>query len=79
MSCYLCRNKPRIYFVTSYFCYDCKKIQDAISIYGDRVHQVVEQVLFRTPENQEHKIKGEIKKEIKSKEKQLEDDKQTKL
>jgi hypothetical protein len=38
----------------------------------------VEQVLFRTPENQEHKIKGEIKKEIKSKEKQL-DEKQTKL
>tara|TARA_R110000782_G_scaffold108088_3_gene196514 strand:+ start:327 stop:563 length:237 start_codon:yes stop_codon:yes gene_type:complete len=78
MSCYLCRDKPRLHWGTGYFCADCKKIQDAISIYGDRVHQVVEQVLFRTPENQEHKIKGEIKKEIKSKEKQL-DEKQTKL
>jgi|TARA_R110000822_G_scaffold56138_3_gene141940 hypothetical protein len=79
MSCYLCRDKPRLYWGTGYFCADCKRLQDAISIYGDRVFEVVEEVLFRTEDKQEHKIKSELKKEIKSKEKQLEDDKQTKL
>ena len=55
------------------------RINSSISIYGDRVFEVVEEVLFRTEDKQEHKIKSELKKEIKSKEKQLEDDKQTKL
>jgi len=79
MSCYLCRDKPRLHWGTGYYCKQCKRLQDAIAIYGDRVYEVVEEVLFRTGDKQEHKIKSEIKKEIKKKQTQLEEDKQTKL
>jgi hypothetical protein len=51
-----------------YYCEKCKRIQDTIAIYGDRVYEVVENVLMRTPDKQEHKIKNEIKKEIETKE-----------
>ena len=75
----MCRDKPRMSW-SGYFCADCKRLQDSISIYGDRVYEVVEEVLFRTGDKQEHKIKSEIKKEIKKKQSQLkDDDKETKL
>ena len=67
MSCYLCRNEPRMNW-SGYYCEKCKRIQDTIAIYGDRVYEVVESVLMRTPDKQEHKIKDEIKKEIETKE-----------
>ena len=34
-----------------------------LSIYGKRVHEVVDEVLIRKPKQQEHKIKSELKKE----------------
>ena len=69
MSCYLCRSESRISYL-GYFCENCKKIQDLISCYGTRVHQVIEEVLIRTPSQQNNKIKLELKKEIESKSKQ---------
>lgn len=77
-SCYLCRDKPRIAW-SGYYCKECKRLQDAIAIYGDRVYEVVEEVLFRSPDKQNLKIKCEIKKEIKIKQCQIEEDKKSKL
>ena len=62
MSCYLCRAEPRARYM-GYYCEKCKRIQDTIAIYGDRVYEVVDK--------QEHKIKEEIKKEIETKEHNL--------
>lgn len=67
MTCYLCRTESRQRYM-GYYCEKCKRIQDTIAIYGDRVYEVVENVLMRTPDKQEHKIKNEIKKEIETKE-----------
>ncbi len=70
MSCYLCRTEPRAKYM-GYYCEKCKRIQDTIAIYGDRVYEIVENVLMRTPDKQEYKIKDEIKKEIETKEHNL--------
>ena len=67
MTCYLCRTEPRMNW-SGYYCKKCKRIQDTIAIYQDRVYDVVESVLMRTQDKQEQKIKEEIKKEIVSKE-----------
>ena len=70
MSCYLCRKESRSRYL-GYYCEKCKRIQDTIAIYGDRVYEVIENVLMRTEEKQAHKIKEEIKKEIETKEHNL--------
>ena len=70
MSCYLCRTEPRSKYM-GYYCDKCKRIQDTIAIYGDRVYEIIENVLMRCEEKQEHKIKEEIKKEIETKEHNL--------
>ena len=68
-TCYLCRQESRIYWTTGYYCSKCKRLQDSISIWGDRVHEVVENVLFRRDgQKQEIKIADEIVKEIQTKE-----------
>tara|TARA_R110000744_G_scaffold130086_6_gene237621 strand:+ start:498 stop:704 length:207 start_codon:yes stop_codon:yes gene_type:complete len=63
MSCYLCREESRI-STLGYYCYNCKKIQDLISVYGKRVYEVLEEVLVRKEAQQKHKIVQEIKKEV---------------
>ena len=44
--------------------FETSEIQDLINIYGDRVHEVLEEVLVRTNSQQENKLKQQIKKEI---------------
>lgn len=64
--CYMCEKKNRVgYF--SYYCEDCRKIKHLLNLYGDRVHEVLEHVLVRPVDKQEHKIKNEIKKDIEKK------------
>ncbi len=64
--CYLCEKKDRVgYF--SYYCEDCRKIKHLLNLYGERVHEVLETVLVRPVDKQEHKIKNEIKKDIEKK------------
>tara|TARA_R110000744_G_scaffold368559_1_gene478506 strand:+ start:199 stop:405 length:207 start_codon:yes stop_codon:yes gene_type:complete len=63
MSCYLCREESRI-STLGYYCHNCKKIQDLISVYGKRVYEVLEEVLVRKEAQQKHKIVQEIKKEV---------------
>jgi hypothetical protein len=63
MPCYLCREESRI-STFGYYCHNCKKIQDLISVYGKRVYEVLEEVLVRKENQQKHKIINEIKKEL---------------
>tara|TARA_R110000824_G_scaffold42883_4_gene125656 strand:- start:8613 stop:8855 length:243 start_codon:yes stop_codon:yes gene_type:complete len=68
MYCYLCRENGRDKILTGYFCSSCKRIQDLISIYQDRVNEVLEEVLVRSPKQQDNKLRTELKKEIEKKE-----------
>ncbi len=61
--CYLCREKSRLSSL-GFYCHNCKQIQNLISLYGDRVYEVLEEVLIRKEAQQKHKIVAEIKKEI---------------
>ena len=55
----MCEKKDRVgYF--SYYCEDCRKIKHLLNLYGERVHEVLETVLVRPVDKQEHKIKNEI-------------------
>ena len=77
MVCYLCETNDRGTF--AYYCEKCNMIKRMISLYGlDRVYDILQTVLVRTREQQNHKIKGELKKEqeivlSKSEEHKLED------
>lgn len=61
MSCYFCCEPRESYL--SYFCKDCSQLKRTISLYGKRVHEVVDEVLIRKPQQQQHKIKQELSKE----------------
>tara|TARA_R100000654_G_scaffold50368_1_gene76544 strand:+ start:1738 stop:1986 length:249 start_codon:yes stop_codon:yes gene_type:complete len=66
MYCYLCLTEYAGVFET--YCVKCKKIKHYISLYGDRVHEVLDNVLSRTEDKQDNKIKVELKNEIENKE-----------
>tara|TARA_R110001632_G_C11044618_1_gene383766 strand:- start:103 stop:324 length:222 start_codon:yes stop_codon:yes gene_type:complete len=66
--CYLCY-KPKGY--TKYFCDDCLKLQQTISLYGEEVHSVVHNIFVRTPKQQLNKISIELKKQIENKKVEL--------
>ena len=61
MSCYFC-SEPRESYL-SYFCKDCSILKRTISLYGMRVHEVVNEVLIRKPDQQNLKIKKELHSE----------------
>ena len=61
MSCYFCENPRESYM--NYYCNDCAILKRTISLYGTRVHEVVNEVLIRKPEQQKHKIKKELTNE----------------
>ena len=64
--CYLCETKEReSYWV--HYCTSCRKIKHLLNLYGDRVNEVLEHVLVRPVDKQEHKIKDEVKKDIEKK------------
>tara|TARA_R110002012_G_C11418558_1_gene587936 strand:- start:281 stop:547 length:267 start_codon:yes stop_codon:yes gene_type:complete len=63
-SCVLCNGNHEEYLFTSKFCSKCKKIKNYLSIYNERVYEVLDSVLARTQEKQQIKIADEIKKEI---------------
>tara|TARA_R100000988_G_scaffold103554_2_gene83365 strand:+ start:610 stop:855 length:246 start_codon:yes stop_codon:yes gene_type:complete len=63
--CQLCE-KETVYI--SRFCPDCRSLKHLILLHGDRVHEIVNEVLCRNHAKQNTKIKQEIKKEIENKE-----------
>lgn len=70
MTCILCeKNKVEFWFGS--LCKDCRRIKHHISISGDRVYEILDNVLSRTEEKQIIKEADEIKKEIKHKEHNL--------
>lgn len=73
MVCYLCRKNERMNYL-GYYCENCKKIQDLLSVYDDRVYEVLESVLCRSEDKQNNKIKAEIKTEINNKQTALMDE-----
>ena len=66
-SCVLCNGAHDEYLFTSSLCSKCKKIKHYISIYDDRVYEVLDSVLSRTKDKQDNKVKAEIQKEIENK------------
>ena len=63
----MCRKESRMFW-SGYYCSKCKRLQDTIAIFGDRVYEVVENVLMRNDEKKQIlKIDDEIKKEIEDK------------
>ncbi len=58
--CKLCEKETCL---TTHVCEKCRRIKHLLNLYGDRVYEVLEEVLVRTKDKQEHKIQSEIKKE----------------
>jgi len=63
-NCTLCE-KETCYL--SRYCNKCRKIKHYLSLYDDRVYEVLDNVLSREVEKQNNKIKVELKKEIENK------------
>tara|TARA_R110000868_G_scaffold82309_1_gene232496 strand:- start:1245 stop:1499 length:255 start_codon:yes stop_codon:yes gene_type:complete len=68
-ACVMCENKNEFWFGS--LCSNCRRIKHFISIYGDRVYEVLDSVLSRTDDKQKLKEADEIKKEIENKEHNL--------
>jgi len=66
-NCILCERSDE-YLFTSHLCSKCRKIKHYINIYDERVFEVLDNVLSRTEDKQDNKIKVEIKTEIENKE-----------
>ena len=66
--CLLCE-KESCY--VSRFCPKCRALKHLILLYQDRVFNIVNEVLCRSEDKQDNKIKLEIKKEIEKKNKIL--------
>ena len=59
--CKLCKEEN---VFTTYLCESCQKIKHMMNIYGaKRVHEILENVLVRSNEQQERKVKVELSKE----------------
>ena len=66
--CTLCE-KETCY--VSRYCDKCRKIKHYLSLYNDRVYEVLDNVLSREVEKQNNKIKVELKKEIETKQEMI--------
>ena len=65
MVCYFCEEERESW--TGYYCDACANLRRTVLLYGKRVHEVVDNVLIRSAEQQSHKIKAELKHEIDNK------------
>ncbi len=77
LSCQLCSHSAEYLFASRY-CSKCQKIKHYLSIYNDRVYEILDSVLSRCEEKQDNKIKLEIGKEIENKKITLRSGKQLK-
>ena len=68
LTCYLCEKSAPF---GANFCGDCQRIKEIVSVYGGEVHDVVEKVFVRTPQQQVNKISIELKKQIENKKVEL--------
>tara|TARA_R110002096_G_scaffold169331_1_gene340998 strand:+ start:707 stop:961 length:255 start_codon:yes stop_codon:yes gene_type:complete len=70
MVCKLCEKNEVEYWFGSW-CKSCRKVKHYLNLYGDRVYEVLDNVLSRQEEQQENKIDEEINKEIETKQHNL--------
>ena len=63
-SCVFCEDES-VYF--GYLCSGCRSLKHTKLLYKERFNEVIKNVLLRTDDKQEHKIKEEIKKDIEEK------------
>ena len=66
MSCQLCSHSNE-YLIASRYCSKCQKIKHYLSLYQNRVYEILDSVLSRCEEKQDNKIKLEINNEIENK------------
>tara|TARA_R110002153_G_scaffold24682_1_gene78608 strand:- start:599 stop:850 length:252 start_codon:yes stop_codon:yes gene_type:complete len=71
--CILCQKESCYYYN---LCSKCERIKDYLSLYDDRVYEVLDSVLSRDKDKQENKVNVEIQKEINDKEVSLKKKKQ---
>tara|TARA_R110001632_G_scaffold114166_1_gene225443 strand:- start:71 stop:334 length:264 start_codon:yes stop_codon:yes gene_type:complete len=62
-NCQLCSHSEEYLYINKY-CDKCKKIKHYLSIYEDRVYEILDNVLSRDLDKQNNKIKLEINNEI---------------
>ena len=67
-NCIMCQ-KEKCYYYN--LCSKCERVKDYISLYGDRVYEVLDNVLSRDEDKQNNKIDAEIVEEIIIKEQKL--------
>tara|TARA_R110001632_G_scaffold35416_4_gene89324 strand:- start:445 stop:678 length:234 start_codon:yes stop_codon:yes gene_type:complete len=65
--CSFCESRERESYWDTY-CKSCSRAKHLISIYGDRVYEVLEHVLVRTEDKQKYKIDEKVKEDIEKKE-----------
>ena len=68
--CLLCEKNTNEYWFSNW-CKNCRRVKHYLSLYHDRVYEVLDSVLSRTSDKQDNKIKVEIKTEIENKEHHL--------
>lgn len=68
-TCKFCEIKPvEGWIYNSTWCSDCRKMKHYINLYQDRVIEILDNILSRTEDKQDNKIKEELKNEIENKE-----------
>ena len=67
-NCVLCQ-KEKCYYYN--LCTKCERIKDYLSLYDDRVYEILDSVLSRDIQKQNNKIDSEIVNEISAKEQKL--------
>ena len=72
--CYLCEKQERESY-WSHYCTDCRRLKHYINLFDKRVYEILDNVLTRTEDKQDNKIKEEIKTEIEKKAYTLRSDK----
>ena len=76
-SCPVCTQE---YLIFNTLCDTCRKVKHYMSCYSrDRVIEILDNVLSRTEDKQDNKIKEEIKQEIENKEYSLRSNKNKKI
>ena len=71
MVCGFCQVKPAEGYL-KWYCSECSKLKRLINLHGERVYEILDNVLLRKEDKQKNKELLEIKKEVKEQEKKLE-------
>tara|TARA_B110000208_G_scaffold153860_1_gene186248 strand:- start:1089 stop:1319 length:231 start_codon:yes stop_codon:yes gene_type:complete len=71
-NCALCKDSDE-YILTGYFCSECSKIKNLISVYGKDIHKSLDNVYKKTDKGIKSKVLDEIQKKKSDLEEQIND------